>query len=896
MKPVNISKGLALSVLTLALTACGGGSSDTPATPDSNEVTTPVTPPVTPTEPENQAPVIEAASALQVQERAQFSFTAQASDADGEVTSYSWEQTAGTGIELSSLDSDTIEFLAPEITEDQNITLTLTVTDDKEATTSQEFNISLKAYGQPSSDSITDSALLSCIQNAELDFGATNIECNGTQVAQLTGLELFTKLTSLSVEGGKLQSIETLSSLTQLERLRLKDNAITDFAAANSLVNLTELSLSADSSNTLSNLDFTNFLNLKSLGVFGLENSSHIQFDLSTLPVNLTALSLHQVSNVYSSDLSAFTQLEKLSLKLKNNIESLSFLTKMPNIQELEIELRDSYNSFSDPSAFAVTPNLTKLSLVYSNISDYSFIGDLTQLKQLNITNGYRYNARPLDASSMSSLTSLESLKLNGVKLENHGKLSQHSALKELQLSYNLINSVGFLESMSELTSLEISNNDIIDMGWLKFAPKLEHLSLKNLSTDAQFSTVSSLPQLKSLHIEYDSYYNTSFDVKDLEQLSNLETLRLDIQTITNIDKLQSLSKLKSLDLEQSGLSLLPNISNLKELESLTLINNYSSDTAPEDLTGLGTSASLKHLTLKGFRKVSDFSALESYTQLTELKLSNFDASDITPISTLTGLKTLVISNFNELIYVNSLSNLVNLQSLDLSSNNFLYCTDVETLKTTFADIDSSEFPYNCIDKPIDYSVLVDENLRNYFRSNNYKDASKVNYLTIEMSEVSSLAGIEQFENLQGLTFRHLTDLSVIDSATLSQLPNLNKIRFDYNRFTTLESLSLPSTVTELHIEDHNVTLSLKNFNAPSLTKLSLRWLTLSDTESLSGFTNLTSLDLYRANITDLTPIFTLTNLQQLDLRDNSNIGCDQLAQLKAKLTNTNIYSPYQCR
>ncbi|CAH9049740.1 hypothetical protein PSECIP111951_00017 [Pseudoalteromonas holothuriae] len=910
MKPVLPTKGLALSLLTLALTACGGsGGNDTTKTPDNNEVTTPVTPepvtpepvtpePVTPEpitpEPINQAPIIEAAEGLQSQERDTFAYTAQASDADGAIASYSWEQTAGTDVVLSGIDTSTVEFIAPDIIENENITLKLTVVDDKDAVTSQEFTVALNAYAQPTAELITDSALLSCIQSAELDLGATNIECKDIPITQITDLAKFTQLKSLLIENSKLESIENLSSLTQLESVTLNNNSITDYSPVNALNNLTELSFSINSQTEFETIDLSNFNKLVKLAI--KSNDNYVQFDLSVLPTTLTQLSLHNVYNVSASDLTPFTQIEKLSLTNIDGIKSLSFLTKMPNIQEFKIQYLNAYDSVNDPSAFAVTPNLTKLALINIDITDYDFLSNLPLIEDLEITKNYLSSGDTLGIEKINELKNLTSLKLNKIQLENHDKLSQFSNLKELQLDNNHIATVSFLESLNALEKLVIKNNEIVDIAWLKYTPKIEHLTIEDLSNDINFSVLESLTSLKYLELIDDDYYGRTFDAQKIAQLERLENVRLKFSQISNLDQLTSFTKLNSLYLKQQSFSTLPSITNLPALKSLTLENRSSNqDNKVVDLANLGTSQSLETLKLAGFNNVADLSHLSEFTALKKLNLHDFATSDISPISTLSQLETLTLSSFNSLIFVESLTQLTNLYYLDIDNNYYFYCTDVDALKSKFADIADSEFPHNCVQQPVDYSLMTDENLKTYMLGRNMKDIASITELHINTNEISSIAGIEQLENLAEIRFRHTKDFTVLDPSIINQLPQLQKLSFNQSNFSDLNGLQLPNTVTDVEIYNHNTTLNLDDFSAPQLTNLNLSWTNLSSTSALSSFINLTNLNLYSSEIKDLSPLFSLTKLQILNLQQNSQVDCNQFTQLKEKLVNTNIYSPYQC-
>lgn len=63
-------------------------------------------------------------------EKSDVTLTAVAADTDGEITSYSWTQTAGTPVTLTGANTKTLSFKAPSVTENTGLTFSLTVTDD----------------------------------------------------------------------------------------------------------------------------------------------------------------------------------------------------------------------------------------------------------------------------------------------------------------------------------------------------------------------------------------------------------------------------------------------------------------------------------------------------------------------------------------------------------------------------------------------------------------------------------------------------------------------------------------------------------------------------------------------------------------------------------------------
>ncbi|MGC0120197.1 PKD domain-containing protein [Pseudoalteromonas piscicida] len=91
-------------------------------------------------------------------ERNSTTAVATVTDEDGAIEALLWEQTAGTTVELTNNNSETLEFHAPDIDEATTLTFKLTATDDKGSLRSQELTVNLSAYAPLSSLTISDAA------------------------------------------------------------------------------------------------------------------------------------------------------------------------------------------------------------------------------------------------------------------------------------------------------------------------------------------------------------------------------------------------------------------------------------------------------------------------------------------------------------------------------------------------------------------------------------------------------------------------------------------------------------------------------------------------------------------------------------------------------------------
>ncbi len=91
----------------------------------------------------NAAPIVGAGVAQSVTEGATVTLSGTASDPNGDTYSIAWSQVSGPDIELSSTTSLTPDFQAPNVSENVDIVLRLTITDSRGASASQDVTITI---------------------------------------------------------------------------------------------------------------------------------------------------------------------------------------------------------------------------------------------------------------------------------------------------------------------------------------------------------------------------------------------------------------------------------------------------------------------------------------------------------------------------------------------------------------------------------------------------------------------------------------------------------------------------------------------------------------------------------------------------------------------------------
>ena len=117
-------------LVTVALSGCSSDSDDTP-TPQ-------------PPTPGNQFPVVLTPNIITLPGLA-VELAGSATDADGTIATYKWEQTSGTAVTLAGADTSTASFTVPAGSGDSVIVFSLTATDNEGASTTGASQVTVLA-------------------------------------------------------------------------------------------------------------------------------------------------------------------------------------------------------------------------------------------------------------------------------------------------------------------------------------------------------------------------------------------------------------------------------------------------------------------------------------------------------------------------------------------------------------------------------------------------------------------------------------------------------------------------------------------------------------------------------------------------------------------------------
>ena len=171
------------------------------------------------------------------------------------------------------------------------------------------------------------------------------------------------------------------------------------------------------------------------------------------------------------------------------------------------------------------------------------------------------------------------------------------------------------------------------------------------------------LTNLRSLNL----FYNQISDLSPLAGLTNLQMLDLDFNQISDLSPLAGLTNLQVLGLEGNQISDLSPLAGLTNLWLLSLNSNQISDLSP--LAGL---INLQELYLYNNHQISDLSPLAGLTNLQVLYLYNNQISDLSPLAGLTNLQDLRL-HYNQISDISPLAGMTNLWNLNLDDNPISY-------------------------------------------------------------------------------------------------------------------------------------------------------------------------------------------------------------------------------
>ena len=401
--------------------------------------------------------------------------------------------------------------------------------------------------------------------------------------------------------------------------------------------------------------------------------------------------------------------------------------------------------------------------------------------------------------------------------------------------------------------------------------------------------------------------------LKDIAKLTELTSLKLSDNKISELDFLSSLKKLSSLDLSNNKISDISPLKKLSSIRTLHLDGNEIKDFSP--LYGLDSLSMLtigdmdiKQSQLKKLKEelpdciIYSDDAKEDVIEIklggktfdnnvTELDLSGCDVHDISLLSVCTKLKKLDLSD-NSISDISALVDIPELAELDLSNNRI---SDISPLMSV---------------SKLTYLNLAGNRIKSVAA---LQDLTSLTELNLSSNELGGIAAVGRLTNLKTLW---LDDTGLKDASLeeLYGLKNLKQLSIKDNSelseaaVTTLQKKLSGCTISHSELK-REIVIGGKSFACDAET-VEANGLGLSDISKVSGFSNVKHLDLSNNSISRLSPLSQLKTLETLDLSNNrisdvsaltslknlkqlwlggNSISADKLQSLKAALPNCYI-------
>ncbi len=649
------------------------------------------------------------------------------------------------------------------------------------------FEAALSSYDDISNDGQVPTSLIEEVANLNLTLQS---------ISDLTGIQDFTALKTLSCEFNNLTSIDVSNNLL-LEELYVSTNNLTSLDVSN---NTALKKLSANTTN-ISSLDITNNVALEELNIFSNPNLTSLNVNSNPLLNRLIASS----TSITALDVSSNPLLTELhvhdtglvSIDLTNNTAILQLRINQTSIENLELR--------------------TLSNLRVLNCSE-------TNLYNLNIQNGNNTLISEFNASSNPNLTCI---------LVDDAAYSTGNTI----WANNVDAGVTFNEgTYCRYTTIPDAN----------FEAELEALGLDDISGDGQVPT-QLIEVIETLDVENKGIA----DLTGIEDFRALKTLDVGYNLLNTIDVTNN-TELRQLIIRSNNLSAI-------DLSANTLLVGFKAENCSLATLDITNNPDLKILWITSNDltaiDISNNTALTSFwgsgNDFVTLDFTNNPALNSFRASS-NSLSSLNLKN-------GSNTNITGGTNFQLTGNALLGCVlvdDVAYSTTTWLNIDGN---VNFSDVDCNYTLIPDANFEARLETLGYDDISGdgkvptrlievVTNLNISNQDIADLTGIEDFKALEVLLATNNNSLTSIDVSNNTNLLTLSAFNcglmsLDVTNNTNLQRLIIYGNgITNLDVSTNTQLVEL-DLLANSLTTLDVTNNVLLQTLFVDD-NNISSLDL----------------------------------------------------
>ncbi len=461
-------------------------------------------------------------------------------------------------------------------------------------------------------------------------YGKTFEDVSGAELAELTYLHIYWQ--------NGCDVVEYARNHGEVEVIELSDDLRADYVDVRIFTGLESLKIPSEKvpSGALTGLN--------SLIELWARNSPSELVELVPNPKNVKVLGCYDAESLIGID--TFENLEQFYVS-DYDLSDIGGLSALKKLKNLEIRNGDAITDFGVLHAL---PNLEALVLETENLKEISFVEKMNQLKALSLTDTIVLDISVLegktsitsltlednyeitDYSVLSTLTGLENLVLElkgGTSMPNASKWTK---LKSLTLSG--AKDISSLSNLPELKTLHLAGLDCGALSVLASLGKLETLKLGNLYGDLNnLDMLSKLVNLKSLDISKVTVYG---NVEAIFSIPNLEYLDIsDCEFEVNFDKISQNTNIKYLYMDR--VQLLENIS--VAYDGMITYVDYDKVNVADQIDFLSHFPNIEELYLQG-NKLTDVAFTEHLTKLKKLDITDNYVTDLRPLQKLTLLET----------------------------------------------------------------------------------------------------------------------------------------------------------------------------------------------------------------------------------------------------------------
>ena len=340
-----------------------------------------------------------------------------------------------------------------------------------------------------------------------------NVNFDGREIADLTGIEYAENLTGLWLNNNEITDIGALAGLVRLYTLMLNHNQISDLSAVSGMTDLMYLEVMENQV-----VDIGPLAGLSNLEVLRLDGNLIEEVGPLSTCANLSLLWLDDNEIVSLNALVGLTNLRHLHVN-RNSISDLTPIAGLVNLIDLEL----SDNQVSDLSPISGLRPYT-LFLDKNQISDLSPLAGLLGIHTLSLQSNQIGDLNPLsglvslwslclddnqigDLNPLSGLVNLGALHLAENQIADLSPLSGITGLGELDLADNQIVDLTCLSALTGLGTVNLARNQISDISALSGLTELEYLDLREnpLNEDAYSIYIPQiLANNPGMNMEYD--------------------------------------------------------------------------------------------------------------------------------------------------------------------------------------------------------------------------------------------------------------------------------------------------------------------------------------------------------------------------------------------------------